>query len=180
MAMRKLSSAAILWISLLVVLASPLQATPQSSEIASPERTFIGPDGNPLPFKNDAEVMEFLKTAAVIDEKPIGQGINRSLKALLEKDGVRAYAAFREADRTERDAYVGGSPTGSFATAFSSSLPPTSWRCGSASRTYRRRYVVGSVGGTAACRSRSRTCWTKKRTGSNRPTSPPGYDNSAT
>ena len=106
---RKLGSAGILWIALLlVVLASPLQAARQSTEIASPERTFIGPDGNPLPFKNDAEVMEFLKTAEVIDEKPIGQGINRSLKALLEKDGVRAYAAFREADRTERDAYVGG------------------------------------------------------------------------
>ena len=109
MPIRQLGAAAILWISLLLVaVASPLQAAWQSTEIASPERTFIGPDGNPLPFKNDAEMMEFLLTAQVIDQNAIGSGINRSLKVLLERDGVRAHAIFREADVTERDARVGG------------------------------------------------------------------------
>ena len=109
MPMGKLSSAAILWISLLLVaVASPLQAAWQSTETASPERTFIGPDGNPLPFKNDAALMEFLRTARVIDRNTIGSGINRSQKVTLEKDGVRANAIFREADVTERDARVGG------------------------------------------------------------------------
>ncbi len=105
---RKLG-AAILQISLLlVVVASPLQAARQSTEIASPERTFIGPDGNPLPFENDAELMEFLLAAQIIDQSTIGSGINRSQKVTLEKDGVRANAIFRQADYTERDASVGG------------------------------------------------------------------------
>ena len=109
MPIRQLGAAAILWLSLLLVaVASPLQAAWQSTEIASPERTFIGPDGNPLPFENHAEVMEFLLTAQVIDQNAIGSGINRSLKVLLERDGVRAHAIFREADVTERDAHVGG------------------------------------------------------------------------
>ena len=110
MPMRRLGSAVILRLSLLlVVVASPLEATPpQAAEIASPERTYIGPDGNPLPFKNDAEVMEFLLTARVVEETTIGTGINRSRKVMLEKDGVRAHAIFREVDVTRRDARVGG------------------------------------------------------------------------
>ena len=93
---------------ILVILAPPLHAAGQSGKIASPERTFIGPDGNPLPFKTDAEIMEFMLTARVADETTIGTGINRPQKVTLEKDGVRANAIFREADRTERNAHVGG------------------------------------------------------------------------
>ncbi len=70
--------------------------------------TFLGPDGAPLPFQNEDDVLEYLRTAEVLDEKPIGKGINRSRKVLLDKDGVRAYAAFREADRTKRNAFLEG------------------------------------------------------------------------
>jgi hypothetical protein len=105
---RTLGTPQVFGFSLLLVLAaSSLHAAPQSTEIASPERTLAGPDGNPLPFKNDAEVLEFLSNAPVVDETPIGTGINRSRKVLLEKDGVQANAIFREADETERDARVG-------------------------------------------------------------------------
>ena len=107
MPVRKFSSAAVLWISLVLV-ASPLHAARQSAEIASPEREYMGPDGNLLPFKNDAEVMEFMLAARVINETTIGSGINRSQKVMLGKNGVRAHAIFREADVTERDARVGG------------------------------------------------------------------------
>src|SRR3972149_11873198 len=80
----------------------------QAAGVAGPVRTFVGPDGNPLPFENDDELMEFLRTAEVIDASAIGKGINSSQKMLLGKNGVRAHAIFREADETERDTSLAG------------------------------------------------------------------------
>jgi hypothetical protein len=98
-----------LWsVLLLVILVSPLQAARQAGNVPSPERTFTGPDGKPLPFKNDAEVIDFMLKARVVDETTIGSGINRSQKVTLEKDGVRANAIFRETDQTTRNIRVGG------------------------------------------------------------------------
>ncbi len=54
-----------------------------------------GPDGEPLPFRDDSEILEFLRTARIVSGAPISKGINESLKVLLEKDGVRAHAVFR-------------------------------------------------------------------------------------
>ncbi len=54
-----------------------------------------GPDGEPLPFRDDAEVMEFLRTADVVKAKELGKGINRPLKVLLDRDGLQAHAVFR-------------------------------------------------------------------------------------
>ena len=62
------------------------------------ERSWLGPDGQALPFRDDPEVLEFLRAAAVVSAKPIGKGINRPLKVLLEKDGLRAHAIFRRVD----------------------------------------------------------------------------------
>lgn len=106
---RQPAPAAILWVShLLLAIASPTQASPpQVADISSPQRNFLGPEGNPLPFQRDDEILEFLETAEVIDEEPIGTGVNDSKKVLLERDGVRAHAAFREADVTHRDIHVG-------------------------------------------------------------------------
>lgn len=60
--------------------------------------TWRGPDGQPLPFKNDEEVIEFLKTAKVVEIKGIPEGITAPQKVLLEKDGIRAHAVFRAID----------------------------------------------------------------------------------
>jgi len=89
---------------------SPLDATvhSQAAGVAGPVRTFVGPDGNPLPFENDDELMEFLRTAEVIDASAIGGGINSSQKMLLGKNGVRAHAIFREVDETKRDTSLAG------------------------------------------------------------------------
>ena len=70
-------------------------ASQTSAVTASPARTFMGPDGDPLPFENDDEVMEFLETASVIGRTDIGTGIHRFKKLTLEKSGVRAHAIFR-------------------------------------------------------------------------------------
>jgi hypothetical protein len=60
------------------------------------------PDGRPLPFRNDEEVLEFLRTARVVTIHDVGKGVTRPQKLLLERDGVRLHAIFRTVD-TQRD-----------------------------------------------------------------------------
>ena len=54
------------------------------------------PDGTPLPFQNDSEILEFLRTARVVTQKRVGVGVNEISKVLLEKAGVQVNAAFRK------------------------------------------------------------------------------------
>jgi hypothetical protein len=71
---------------------------PAPAEETAPRRTWKGPDGQPLPFKSDEELLDFLKNAKVIEIKGIPEGITAPQKVLLEKDGVRAHAVFRAID----------------------------------------------------------------------------------
>ena len=57
---------------------------------------WLRPDGEPLPFATDEEILEFLQTAEIVSSKRIGEGINKTRKVLLEKDGIRMNAAFRD------------------------------------------------------------------------------------
>lgn len=57
-----------------------------------------GPAGEALPFRDDAEVIEFMRTASVVSIKEIGSGITKPKKVLLEKDGVRMNVIFRAHD----------------------------------------------------------------------------------
>ncbi len=54
------------------------------------------PDGKPLPFRSEAELLEFMRTADVKSEKHLSGGITFPTKLLLEKDGIRANAVFRD------------------------------------------------------------------------------------
>ncbi len=54
------------------------------------------PDGKPLPFRSDAELLVFLRTADVKSEKHLSGGVTFPTKLLLEKDGVQADAIFRD------------------------------------------------------------------------------------
>ena len=67
---------------------------PQLSE-ASAAR-WLDPEGKPLPFTSDEEVMEFLRTARLIRFREIPVGVTQPRRALLEKDGVRMHAIFRD------------------------------------------------------------------------------------
>ena len=58
--------------------------------------------GQPLPFQTHAEILEFLRTADVVDRAPIGRGVAGTERILLERDGVRVRAAFRTIDETQR------------------------------------------------------------------------------
>ena len=85
---------------------APAQERPPQPEAPSPA-AWLGPDGESLPFVDDAAVIEFLQTARVVETKTIPQGINHPERLVLEKDGVRARAAFRVADIERTDVQVG-------------------------------------------------------------------------
>lgn len=63
-----------------------------------------GPDGATLHFKDEAELLDFLRTADVVSSREIGMGRTGALKLRLEKNGQQANAAFRMVD--ERSASV--------------------------------------------------------------------------
>lgn len=59
---------------------------------------WLDPDGQPLPFASHEQLEEFLRTANVVSSEDIGTGITLPKKLLLEKDGVRAHAIFKDVD----------------------------------------------------------------------------------
>ncbi|HVR29647.1 MAG TPA: hypothetical protein VMS86_08930, partial [Thermoanaerobaculia bacterium] len=61
-----------------------------------------GPEGEPLPFRGPEELEDFLRTAEIVSHETIDQGLNRPLKVVLERDGVRAHAVFRTVAVDER------------------------------------------------------------------------------
>lgn len=69
------------------------------------------PDGKPLPFASDAELLEFLRTADVKAVTRLSGGLNFPRKLLLEKNGVRANAVFRDVDEEKTAPTFGGGKT---------------------------------------------------------------------
>jgi hypothetical protein len=76
---------------------------PSAQTGRSPYR-WLDVNGAPLPFQDDADIEHFLATANVVSEQQIPVGVTKPVKLVLEKDGVRAHAAFKTVD--ERRTYV--------------------------------------------------------------------------
>ena len=91
------------WISLVlatVVLVSlPATAPAQTSPSWRP---WYDADGRELPFRSDAELLEFLATAPVTGFKQLSGGINNPRRLDLELTGYRVRAIFRNVDVTKR------------------------------------------------------------------------------
>lgn len=68
---------------------------------------YLGPEGEPLPFSSDEEVEDFLRAADVVEEEVLEEGRNGTLKVLLERDGVRAHAAFRTVSFSRSNLQIG-------------------------------------------------------------------------
>jgi hypothetical protein len=68
----------------------------------------LGPDGAALPFKNEQELLDFLRNARVIAKKELSSGKNRPLKVRLEKDGIQANAVFRTVDKEQSRTRIDG------------------------------------------------------------------------
>lgn len=69
---------------------------------------WMGPDGQPLPFRNDEEILQFLRTAKVASMKDIGTGVTNPQKVLLEKDGIRMNAVFQAVNEDKTYANMAG------------------------------------------------------------------------
>jgi len=74
------------------------QATPVAEPPAETPGAFrwTDPDGKPLPFHSEEELIVFLRTAEVKSETRLSGGVTFPTKILLEKDGIRADAIFRD------------------------------------------------------------------------------------
>ncbi len=82
------------------------EAAPAAPALAQPH-VWLGADGNPLPFKTDAEILEFLRTANVVGDKGIPQGVTGPRKLLLEKNGIRINAVWREVNEEKLSQQLG-------------------------------------------------------------------------
>ena len=60
-------------------------------------------DGRPLPFQDDETLREVLRSARVVDREKVNRGVAGIEKLLLEGNGVRFHAAFRNVDVTLRN-----------------------------------------------------------------------------
>lgn len=84
------------------------QAPSAPNHAAPPAHIWLGPNGEPLPFKSDEEVMEFLRKARVVKVKNIATGITHPRRVLLELDGIQVDAAFRVQDEEKTMATLSG------------------------------------------------------------------------
>jgi hypothetical protein len=86
-----------LFLGAVVVAGARDQEEPAPTALAETQgRVWLGPDGKPLPFTRDEEILEFLRTAEVVSLKDIPEGITHPRKVLLQKDGIQMHAVFRD------------------------------------------------------------------------------------
>ncbi len=92
------------------------EAAPQAAASPAPAagHVWTGPDGKPLPFRNDEEILQFLRTAKVVSMKDIGTGITNPQKVLLEKDGIQMHAVFHTVNEEKTHASMAGGGTEMF------------------------------------------------------------------
>ena len=83
-----------------------LQGEPVDS-LPPAARIWLDPDGAPLPFRNDEEVVEFMRTAEITAMKELTWSRTRPYKVLLEKGGVRMNAIFRTVDVSRERVRIG-------------------------------------------------------------------------
>src|SRR3990172_2238543 len=92
--------------ALVTTATASLAAAPVEAQ-ATPERpaashVWLDRAGEPLPFQTHGEILEYLRSAEVVDRSPIGEGTTGAERILLDREGVRARAAFRKVDETHR------------------------------------------------------------------------------
>jgi hypothetical protein len=80
----------------LSILADLARAAPAPQHVGQDGYAWPGPDGTPLPFKTHGEIRDYLLNAEVVEVEDIPTGVTRPKKVTLERNGVRAQAAFRD------------------------------------------------------------------------------------
>ena len=91
-------------LALLVLTAIPAPAFAGQDSIITipktplPQRIWIDANGDPLPFYNEDQVMEFLRTAEIVERKSLPVGVTDPIRMKLRKDGIEVHAVFRYVD----------------------------------------------------------------------------------
>ncbi len=93
-----------------VVTANSFQEQADSSSASKPTRFLTDSEGQPLPLESYEEIAHFLNTAQVVSSKEIGDGVTGARKVLLEKDGLRVNAVFRDVRINESRSLPSGTP----------------------------------------------------------------------
>ncbi|MCH7803412.1 MAG: hypothetical protein IH937_04965 [Acidobacteria bacterium] len=78
------------------VSSNPLSGLGVLVQKSSPSLSWLGPDGEQLSFRSNEEIEEFLRTAEIVSRERVDGGLNRFQRVLLEKDGIRMHAIFRD------------------------------------------------------------------------------------
>jgi len=73
---------------------APVEATQEEAG------RWLGVDGKPLPFQDDAAIADFLRSAEITDSQKIDIGITAPRRLTMETNGVKIHAAFRYVDET--------------------------------------------------------------------------------
>ena len=117
------------------------------------------PDGNPLPFQSDEEIIEFMRTAEIESVADIELGVTNPRRVVLAKDGVRMRAALRDYDETFtrrtfdgvfyprlRDAFVFDVPAYEMAVLLGlNHVPPVTFRRIGADRVSLQAWLEGAL-----------------------------------
>lgn len=82
-------------------------AAPKLLLTAQATRVWIGPDGRPLPFRSDAEVLEFLRTAEIVAREALDAGKTGAQRLELRTPDVRARAIFHSVDVQREQVRIG-------------------------------------------------------------------------
>lgn len=81
----------------------PIDAGKAAAENSPPTTSWLDADGEALPFQTDDQILRYLQEARIVSSKTVGVGINGIQKVLLEKDGLRVHAAFRDVRDRKRN-----------------------------------------------------------------------------
>ena len=64
---------------------------------------WVDVDGQPLPFQSDAAIEEYLLEAEIESSQKIPSGITAPRRVVLDRDGVRAHAAFKHVEESKKN-----------------------------------------------------------------------------
>jgi hypothetical protein len=89
------------------VVATARRMQRQSSTGISSAPSWIGPDGSPLPFAREEDVLRFLRSADVVSIEDVGDGKTQPRRVVLADGEVRARAIFHTVDIRRQQVRIG-------------------------------------------------------------------------
>jgi len=97
---RRTAQALVTALCAVAMLTVAFAAPAAQSAANAPAAVWKSPDGEPLPFQSDAEIIDFMRTADIESVNDINLGVTKPRQVVLLKDGIRMRAALRDYDET--------------------------------------------------------------------------------